>query len=250
MIRGVIFDINGTLSDIWTDEESLDVYGTVSNFLDYQGVKVPPEKLKALYFELNKQQRTDSDEPYPEFDIVALFQTVIEQNATAFFSDLPKKKRKLLPAITAEVFRAASRRRLKLYPDVKKTLDALRKKYRLAAVSDGQAQWARAELASVGLDGCFRPFIVSGDYGYRKPDERLFHKALKKMNMAADEVVFVGNDMYRDVFGAEQAGIKTVLFRSNQGEQEYCGTKADKEITAFSQLPAAIAAIEKGLKKG
>lgn len=46
MIRGIIFDINGTLSDIWTDEESLDVYRVVSNFLDYQGVKIQPEKLK------------------------------------------------------------------------------------------------------------------------------------------------------------------------------------------------------------
>ena len=249
MIRGIIFDINGTLSDIWTDEESLDVYRVVSNFLDYQGVKIPSEKLKKLYFEINKRQRTDSDEPYPEFDIVALFKTMTDKNATSFFSDLPKKKRKLLPAITAEVFRAASRRRLKLYPDVKKTLDALRKKYKLASVSDGQSAWARAELASVGLDGCFHPFIVSGDYGYRKPDERLFKKALKKMDMTAAEVVFVGNDMYRDVFGAAQLGIKTVLFRSNQGEQEYCGTRADAEITAFGQLPAAIKAIEKSLKE-
>lgn len=248
MIRGLIFDINGTLSDIWTDEESLDAYRMVSVFLDYQGIKLSPEKVRELYFEINKRQRADSDEPYPEFDIVALFAEMIDTSATGFTRALSRKKRKLLPAITAEVFRAASRRQLLLYPNVKKTLDALRKKYKLASVSDGQAQWARAELASVGLSGYFHPFIVSGDYGYRKPDERLFKKALKKMDMTADEVVFVGNDMYRDVFGAAQLGIKTVLFRSNQGEQEYCGTRADAEITAFGQLPAAIKAIEKSLK--
>lgn len=248
MIRGLIFDINGTLSDIWTDEESVDAYRMVSVFLDYQGIKLSPEKVRELYFEINKRQRADSDEPYPEFDIVALFAEMIDTSATGFTRALSRKKRKLLPAITAEVFRAASRRQLLLYPNVKKTLDALRKKYKLASVSDGQAQWARAELASVGLSGYFHPFIVSGDYGYRKPDERLFKKALKKMDMTADEVVFVGNDMYRDVFGAAQLGIKTVLFRSNQGEQEYCGTRADAEITAFGQLPAAIKAIEKSLK--
>lgn len=248
MIRGLIFDINGTLSDIWTDEESLDAYRMVSVFLDYQGIKLSSEKVRELYFEINKRQRADSDEPYPEFDIVALFAEMIDTNATGFTRALSRKKRKLLPAITAEVFRAASRRQLLLYPNVKKTLDALRKKYKLASVSDGQAQWARAELASVGLRGYFHPFIVSGDYGFRKPDERLFKKALKKMDMTADEVVFVGNDMYRDVFGAAQLGIKTVLFRSNQGEQEYCGTRADAEITAFGQLPAAIKAIEKSLK--
>ena len=248
MIRGLIFDINGTLSDIWTDEESLDAYRMVSVFLDYQGIKLSPEKVRELYFEINKRQRADSDEPYPEFDIVALFAEMIDTSATGFTRALSRKKRKLLPAITAEVFRAASRRQLLLYPNVKKTLDALRKKYKLASVSDGQAQWARAELASVGLSGYFHPFIVSGDYGYRKPDERLFKKALKKMDMTADEVVFVGNDMYRDVFGAAQLGIKTVLFRSNQGEQEYCGTRADAEITAFGQLPAEIKVIEKSLK--
>jgi putative hydrolase of the HAD superfamily len=34
-------------------------------------------------------------------------------------------------------------------------------------------------LCAVGLLKYFNPIIVSGDYGYRKPDPRLFQKALE-----------------------------------------------------------------------
>jgi hypothetical protein len=37
--------------------------------------------------------------------------------------------------------------------------------------------YARAGLHRVGLLGYFDPIAVSGDYGYRKPDRRLFQAA-------------------------------------------------------------------------
>ena len=40
------------------------------------------------------------------------------------------------------------------------------------------------------------------------------------MKMEPSEVLFVGNDMYRDVYGAQRVGMKTVFFKSNQGTQE------------------------------
>src|SRR5665647_3921579 len=87
----------------------------------------------------------------------------------------------------------------------------LRPKCHLAIISDGQTAYAVPELNAVGLSGYFDPIIVSGHFGYRKPDERLFAAALTAMKMEPSEVLYVGNDMYRDVYGAQKLGMKTVF---------------------------------------
>ena len=82
--------------------------------------------------------------------------------------------------------------------------------------------------------------IVSGDHGFRKPDQRLFAMTLEAMQLQPEEVLFVGNDMYRDVFGAQQFGLKTVFFQSNQGQQKYEGTEPDYIIYTFPELLNAV----------
>lgn len=56
------------------------------------------------------------------------------------------------------------------------------------------------------------------------------------MKMDASEVLYVRNDMYRDVCGAQSIGIKTVFFKSNQGVQEKEGIKPDYIIYSFPEL--------------
>lgn len=249
MIRGLIFDINGTVTDILTDEGNNDVYRVVSNFLIYQGINLSAEEVRRRYFDINQRQRHDSSEEYPEFDVKKLFAEMIRDAATDYTKRLSKKKLKLLPEVTAELFRAATLFQLKPYSDVKKTLKKLSKKYRLAAVSDGQSLWAAAELNAVGLSDFFDPFLVSGDFGYRKPDARLFKKALKKMDMKPQEVIFIGNDLYRDVYGANKLGIKTVFFKSNQGDHTCAAAKPDRTISQFEQLDDAVKSLVAEIKR-
>jgi len=240
LIKGIIFDINGTLVDIWTDEGYEEVYRIISNLLSYQGISLDPKSLKDLYFQIMKDQRTVSRERHPEFDAVGIFRGIIAQYATDFTRELPERKLEQLPKLLAEAYRAASRFRLQLYPGVEGTLAQLHSKYRLAAVSDAQTAYAIPELNAVGLSRYFDPIIVSGDFGYRKPHEGLFTEALTAMNMKPSEVLYVGNDMYRDVYGAQRVGIKTVFFRSNQGTQEKEGVNPDYIIYAFPELLNAV----------
>ena len=60
------------------------------------------------------------------------------------------------------------------------------------------------------------------------------------MNLAADEALFVGNDMFRDIYGAHEAGMKTVFFKSNQGDWKPHGAEPDYVIYSFGELPRAI----------
>jgi FMN phosphatase YigB (HAD superfamily) len=42
-----------------------------------------------------------------------------------------------------------------------------------------------------------------------KMDARLFQTALDRLQVLPGQAVFIGNDSYRDIFGARQLGIKT-----------------------------------------
>lgn len=124
-------------------------------------------------------------------------------------------------------------------------LDELRPRYRMAALSDGQSVWALPELRSVGLEKYFDPVIVSGDLGFRKPDPRMFELLLSQMELSPDEILFVGNDMYRDIFGAGQLGIRTVFFRSNQGDQRPAGRSRTTSSTASPSCREAVRFLSK-----
>ena len=240
MIRTILFDINGTLTDILTDESDYAAYRTTANFLSYYGVDISPETLKEEFFRLNRQQRKMSCEEYPEFDSQAIFADIITNHRTRFIPDEP-----MLAKTASVVYRSATRYKLELYSGVWDVLSNLSKKYQLAAVSDGQSLWAEPELKAVKLDRFFKFVLVSGDFGYRKPDRRLFDNALKRAGCLPEEVIYVGNDMYRYVYGAQKAGLKTVFFKSNQGEHSYCGAEPDYIIYDFRQLEEAVAFLEK-----
>ncbi len=245
MIKGLLIDLNGTVIDILTDESNDDVYRTMSNLLSYQGIYLSADEVRHLFFSYNKEQRKASQESYPEFDAEAIFAKMIDDHSTQMTRALSAEIRKTLPRFLAQAFRSATLFKLSLYDGVRSVLDELKKQYRLAAVSDGQLLWAEPEMRRAGLENDFEFVIVSGEYGYRKPDARMYQKALKRMGLKPDEVIFVGNDMYRDVFGAHEAGMKTVFFKSNQGDHKSYGVEADYIIYNFWQLPEAVRFLSK-----
>ena len=237
-LKGIIFDINGTLTDILTDEGYEEIFRAISHFLTYRGVFLHRWEVRDAYSRIMDEQRKAGGEKYPEFDAVSVWREFLRQYAPG--SKGKPKASDPMPRFLAEMYRGISRFRLSLYPEVKAVLDGLRPHYKMAVVSDGQSAWAMPELKAVGLDGYFNPVIVSGDFGYRKPDRRLFHAALTGMGLTPEEVIFVGNDMYRDIYGAGRIGMKTVFFSSNQGGKEMAGVSPDYIIYRFDELRQAV----------
>jgi putative hydrolase of the HAD superfamily len=235
-VRAIAFDLNGTLIDILTEDHREDIFRAAGHLLTYQGIELRRNEVRDLYFEAVKQQRRLSSEQYPEFDAVAAWRTVIDDHATEFTGTLPPAKVEQLPLLLAEMCRGISRRRLQPFPYVHEVLDDLRGRLPLAVVSDGQSSWARGELHKAGLSGYFDPIVISGDYGYRKPDRRLFQLALDGMGVSAANTVYVGNDMHRDIYGAREAGLITVMIESPQGTNDYEGCVPDFTISDLREL--------------
>jgi putative hydrolase of the HAD superfamily len=235
-IRAVAFDVNGTLVRILTDDGMEQIFRPIAHFLTYQGINLHRHQVRDLYFEHMKEQQQTSPEEHPEFDAVGIWRSILQAHLTEFTRALPAEKLEQIPLFLAEMYRGISRCRLRLYPHVREVLDVLRERYPLAVVTDAQSAYARAELHKVGLLDYFDPIVVSGDHGYRKPDRRLFQLALDGMGVAAKHALYVGNDMHRDIFGAQEAGMTTVMVESDQGADVYLDCVPDYTITDLRDL--------------
>ncbi len=235
-VRAIAFDVNGTLVEILTEDDLNQIFRAAGHFLTYQGIDLRRHRVRDLYFHLLKEQKQHSPEDHPEFDAVAIWQRIIDDHMTDYTRSLPAEKLAQLPLFLAEMYRGISRRRLRLYPHVRAVLNVLRERFRLSLVTDAQSAYARGELHKVGILDYFDPIVVSGDHGFRKPDRRLFQFALDGMGVAAENTMYVGNDMHRDIFGAREAGMRTVMFDSNQGTKSYLGCAADYTITDHRDL--------------
>jgi putative hydrolase of the HAD superfamily len=243
IIKGIIFDIYGTLIDIQTDEGCEEIYRAISHFLTYHGIYMHRWEVKDAYYKIMENQRKACLEKHFEFDAVEVWREFLRQNSGG--SALPSYRSKQLPLFLAEMYRGISRKRLQLYPDVKTLLDELLPRFRIAAVSDAQKIWLMPEMRAVGIESYFKPVIVSSDLGFRKPDRRIFEAALSGLRLEPKEVIFVGNDMYRDISGARQLGLNTIFFSSNQGRKEMDGVNPDYIIYKFAELMQAIKFFEK-----
>lgn len=103
-----------------------------------------------------------------------------------------------------EVFLAA-RNRVEIYEDVRPALERLRRRYRLFAMSNGNA-----DLERCGLEDLFDGHVTAIGAGAAKPDARIFAALCDVAAAAPGEILHVGDDPIADVVGARQAGMQTV----------------------------------------
>lgn len=237
-LKGILFDLYGTLIDIETDESMEEIYRGIAHYLTYHGIYRHRWEVRDRYYRIMDLQKESSGEKYPEIDVEAIWSAFLGEEGMEPLAG------RGLATVLAQVYRAISRKRLKLYPGVKRVLDELRPVYRMAIVSDAQPCYALPEMKAVGLDGYFDPVIISARYGFRKPDPRLMQKALVRLKLAPAEVIFVGNDMYRDVYGAGRLGIRSIFIDSNQGAKFHEQVTPDYVATRFEDVPDGVKALK------
>lgn len=237
-VKGILFDLYGTLIDIETDESMDEIYRAIGHYLTYQGASLRRWEVREHYYRIMRQQKEASAQAYPEIDVEAIW------NALLLEQDIrPAATRQALARIVAHLYRGVSRKRLQLYPEVKRVLDELQTVYQLGLISDAQPCYALPEIQAVGLNGYFDPVIISADYGFRKPDSRLFENALDAMKLKPSQVIYVGNDMFRDIYGASLLGIKSIFIDSNQGAKSYYDTTPDYFAQRLEDVAAGIYAL-------
>ncbi|AFC99901.1 haloacid dehalogenase superfamily, subfamily IA [Methanocella conradii HZ254] len=242
-IKAVISDIYTTLIDVRTDEEDKDVYRRLASYLKYHGVYLSADELKWFFFEKKALQKKQSKEPYPEADYRRLWYDILRENQYAYSGpDIDKSS--IVPDI-AKLHRALTVERIRLYRGVYETLAGLKPRYRLGIVSDSQVDHAYPELRMLGIHDFFDAIVVSAEFGFRKPDVRLFSECLRRLGARPEESVYVGNDTMRDIKGAKDAGMVGVLIMTKHGKKDRDIVAPDFTIEYIGQLNEVLGELEK-----
>ncbi len=102
-----------------------------------------------------------------------------------------------------------------LIPSAAELMHALVEKgYRLALVADGYTQSFRNILGQHHLWDLFEVYAISEELGLEKPHPVMFHTALSQLGIPQSQygqVVMVGNNLERDIKGANELGIVSVF---------------------------------------
>ena len=101
-----------------------------------------------------------------------------------------------------------------LIPGAADTVRELKRRgYPLALVADGPVSTFHNILSTYRLFDHFDALAISEDVGVDKPASRMFIHALNQLSLTArdyDRVMMVGNNLVRDVKGANQVGLISV----------------------------------------
>ena len=197
-----IFDLYGTLIDIWTDEENPELWEYVSSLLGDGEEKAA--SVRREYISLCKQAKMGESH---EIDLLAVFIKMLEN----------REVDTSVAVSLAEEFRRASMVRLSVFDgaiDMRASLKAAGCGVYL--LSNAQSCFTIGELKSTGLYGLFDGIVISSDVGVKKPYEEIFHIAFERFGVNAGNSIYVGNDLRDDVLGATKVGMKTVYIETLQ----------------------------------
>ncbi len=220
MIKAVLFDLDNTLVDFLRMKRT-SVDAAVSAMID-AGLPMKKEKALKVLWDLYDDYGIEYGSILQEF--LKKTQGKIDYNM-------------LSRGIIA--YRRVKAGFLEPYPHVISTLIRLKEKgYRLAVVSDAPRMRAWLRLAAMKITDFFEVVITMDDAkGSLKPDPLPYRMALSKLGLRPEECIFVGDNTNRDILGAGNLGMKTVLAKYGEwsGSKD-SSKKPDYEITDISQL--------------
>ena len=149
-----------------------------------------------------------------------------------FLADLGLKEATVRETAAFAKRKAAEIERRTLFDGVAETLARLKTMgLKLAVLSDTESRQPRVRrrLAELGIEDCFDAVVTSVDIGHVKPDPEAYAAAMARLNVTADETIFVGHDE-DELLGAMQTGLTAVAFNASDG------VPADHRIERFPEL--------------
>lgn len=240
-IKAFIFDIYGTL--IISDSGDIDHYTfaeeNLAHAIKRAGIPIhiedEQEKNEFLKEILEKFKNTiayihtekkENNIPFPEVNIISVWEEVLESFSEKGIISVPDDKD---IRIFSFLFELMSN---KIYPmpHMKEVLSRLKTMgCPLGIVSNAQFYTPvimnfllNNEITDKEFIYPFEPELTfySYKYGISKPDTALFHKLRNNLRneygINPEETLYIGNDMYNDIYPASTTGFQTALFAGDQ----------------------------------
>ena len=136
----------------------------------------------------------------------------------------------ILPELT-QVYLNEWNKDVQYFEGIGSIINELSKKYKLGIVTNTYyAPLIVYHLRKMKIFNYFNPIITSIEFGYRKPNIKIFEYAIKSLSASPEEVLFVGDSFNDDYNGSKQSGMNSVLVDSKNNYK-------DERITSIFDLP-------------
>ena len=235
MVKAVLFDFIGTLAHLKHPKKAEETaFKSAHKSLIKNGVEITYQEFKTAYFKLRSETlKILLDEELKEVNLCDRFSMTLK----LLGHDLLPEDKIIVEA--ADAFFSEYFKALKPDENTIPVLKELKEKYMLGIVSLLMySPPLQKFLDKHNMLDFFDVIVTSADVGYRKPHPKIFLAALEKINVKPFEAVFVGDDPIRDVLGAKNVGMKTILIQLE--EKKPYRVKPDKIIVELKQLPKII----------
>lgn len=144
-------------------------------------------------------------------------------------ADHPERERLVEDAFAAFY---AARNEVDLYHDAIDCLVRTGRRFRLASLSNGNA-----DLVRIGLAHHFEHRISARDVGVMKPDAAIFAHLCAALDLAPAQIAHIGDDPDLDVLGAKRAGL-FAIWLNRDGRAWPLAEPPDLEVSDLNQLCA------------
>jgi len=115
-------------------------------------------------------------------------------------------------------------------------LEKLHSEYKLGLITNfAYPPFFHKIIEKFNLKRFFDAIVVSGEVGWAKPNPKIFHIILSKLNLKPEKCIFVGDHPEIDIMGAKNVGMKTILL-----SKEKSSLYADLTIRDIRELLSAI----------
>lgn len=118
---------------------------------------------------------------------------------------------------------------------VVETMPKLALKYTCIAASnavESNADMMKLAFERVCIDQYFKHFLTSKELGASKPSIQFFEGILKMVGGSPKNSIMIGNDYIKDIVGAKNAGLSTILITTAKVDYPY----ADWVVSSFEEL--------------
>jgi putative hydrolase of the HAD superfamily len=228
MIRGIVFDIDGTLL-----QHEMAVELSLRHLYMFIKDKIPDSRFNDFLLFWNVKSNQYMNEylngkiSFEEQRILRIESVLSNWDYNTSLDEAKKLFR---------MFLVKYEQNWMLYEDALPCLNIV-KKFSLGVISDGQGVQQRSKLTLTEIDSFFDSIIISGEVGISKPQPKIFQLSAKELNLPLNEILYVGDHLEKDALGALNAGMHGVWI--NRTEQIY--EKADiRMIFKLTDLPSAI----------
>lgn len=240
MINTVLFDMGGTIEDIYYDRESeINASKMVMDILKSQGLN-PGNDVEFFWRKL--EQGIKRYKSWSEINMLEEKPEVIWPKY--YLSEFGFDENKIIPVaekITGLWEVTYYRRSVR--KDVRETLEYLKNKgYSLGIISNTISLYSVFDvLEEYKIRDYFEDVTLSSITGYRKPHPEIFRISMRQMQKNPSECAYVGDTVSRDIIGAKKIGFKKAYridsFLSKK-KDIYLNTdyKEDKLINSISEL--------------